>query len=194
MRKPLPRFQAVIFDMDGTITEPVFDFDAIRREVFAATGCTGELETFPPEQRQVAWEIIMRHEQHAAANQMLKTGTRALLESCRAADIPVGLLTLNCRRHVDALVQKFDLAFDCIITREHANPKPHPAPVHEMTQRWQVAPQQTLLVGDYIHDIQCGRQAGTVTCFFQNPGCKDFSRASDITVKSMQELHHVVFA
>ncbi|MFU8780841.1 MAG: HAD family hydrolase [Kiritimatiellia bacterium] len=193
MSKTNARFQAIIFDMDGTITEPVFDFEAIGREVFEATGCTGDIDTYPPDKRQIAWNIIMRHEHHAAQHQAVKPGTHDFLAACRIAGIPCGLLTLNCRENVDALVNKFALAFDKIITREHPNPKPHPAPVKEMTEQWSVLPANTLFVGDYIHDIQCGRSAGTITCFFRNPGCKDFSHEADITVESMHELMQAVF-
>lgn len=188
-----PRFRAVIFDMDGTITEPVFDFVAIGREFLAATGCSGDIDTYPPAMREIAWEIIMRHERHAASRQVMKPGTHDFLARCHEAGVPCGLLTLNCRENVDALIQKFDLAFDIIITREHANPKPHPAPVLEMTSRWGVSPAETVLVGDFIHDIQCGRNAGTATCFFRNPGCRDFSNEADITVNSMKELTATVF-
>lgn len=179
--------------MDGTITEPVFDFDAIRQEVLEATGCSGDIETYPEKERDIAWQIIMRHEHHAAQNQAVKPGTHDLLARCRNASIPCGLLTLNCRKHVDTLLRKFDLAFDIIITREHENPKPHPAPVLEMTKQWGVRPQDTLLVGDFIHDIQCGRSAGTQTCFFANPGYRDFTQEADIAVQSMQELMQAVF-
>jgi len=190
---PTSRFKAVIFDMDGTITEPVFDFEAIDREILEATGLSGDIDTFPPDMREIAWEIIIRHERHAAGRQQIKPGTHDLLALCREAGVPCGLLTLNCREHVDALIRKFNLEFDIIITREHPNPKPHPAPVFEMTRRWGVTPAETLLVGDFIHDIQCGRNAGTATCFFRNPGCKDFSNEADITVSSMKELAAILF-
>jgi len=112
-----PRFRAVIFDMDGTITEPVFDFEAIDREILEATGLSGDIDTFPPDMREIAWEIIIRHERHAAGRQQVKLGTHDLLALCREAGIPCGLLTLNCREHVDALIRKFNLEFDIIITR-----------------------------------------------------------------------------
>jgi len=36
-RGPAPR--AVIFDLDGTLTEPLLDFDAMRAEIGLAPGC-----------------------------------------------------------------------------------------------------------------------------------------------------------
>lgn len=187
------QFQAIIFDMDGTITEPVFDFDAIREEIADATGLTGDIEAFPQKERDLAWQIIMRHEQHAAEQQAVKPGTHDFLAKCRSKNIPCGLLTLNCKKSVDTLLSTFSLSFDHIITREHPYPKPHPAPAQEMINAWGVQPKNTLLVGDYIHDIQCGQRAGTKTCFFHNPGCRDFSSEADMTVTSMQELLQTVF-
>jgi HAD superfamily hydrolase (TIGR01509 family) len=194
MSKSSPSIKAIIFDMDGTITEPVLDFDMIRQEVLEATGCSGDVETYPEKHKKTAWDIILRHEKHAEENQKIRPGLHDFLESCRHHRIPCGLLTLNCQRSVDALIRKYDLMFDIVITREHQNPKPHPAPVLEMTSAWNVAPSATLLIGDYIHDIECGKAAGTQTCFFQNPAAEDFTQHADYTVQSIQQLHKLVFS
>ena len=54
-------FKAVIFDLDGTITQPYFDFDAIRQEIGLARD-SGPLlecmEEMTPEQRLEAERIL----------------------------------------------------------------------------------------------------------------------------------------
>jgi phosphoglycolate phosphatase-like HAD superfamily hydrolase len=48
------------------------------------------------------------------------------------------------------------------------------------------------VVGDYIHDIDCGRRAGARTCFFKTPGSQDFSAQADHAVDSMHALRTLV--
>lgn len=189
-----PRFRGIIFDMDGTITRPVFDFDAIRQEIGLVTGdIAKEIEQLPPEKQRPAWDIIRRHEAEALKRQKLQVGTKPLLNRCRKRGIKIGLLTRNTQASVDQLCTKFNLEFDAVITREYDYIKPHPAPVLHMTEAWGIKPADTLVVGDYIHDLDCGRAAGARTCYFHNPGCPDFSRSADMTVTSMPELANLCF-
>ena len=58
--------RAVVFDLDGTITEPYFDFDAIREEIGLEKN--GEpileaMEKMTPAQRDRAEHILHDHEQ-----------------------------------------------------------------------------------------------------------------------------------
>ena len=184
-----PRYRALIFDMDGTITTPVIDFQRFRQEIgFGPGDVAKEIEDLPKKERDAAWRVIERHERKAEAEQQLQEGTKELLERCRKDDIRIGLITRNVRRSVDRLCQKFDLVFDSIITREFPHIKPHPAPIIHMLTAWEIAAEDTLMIGDYIHDIHCGIAAGTATCFYMNPGCKDFGVHADFTVRSMAEL------
>jgi phosphoglycolate phosphatase-like HAD superfamily hydrolase len=62
-----------------------------------------------------------------------------------------------------------------------------------MLKEWNTAPADTLMVGDYIHDIDCGKAAGTATCFFHNNGKADYTSQADFTVTSMPELEKQLF-
>ncbi|MBT3192259.1 MAG: HAD family hydrolase [Verrucomicrobia bacterium] len=188
------RYKAVIFDMDGTITKPVFDFQRIRKEIGLGAGDVAkEIEDMPEAERARAWRIVEEHERDAETNQELQEGAKPLLERCRADNIRVGLITRNVKRSVDSLCSKFGLSFDHVITREFEHIKPHPAPILHMLAPWRIAPVNTIMVGDYIHDIDCGKAAGTTTCFYLNPGCRDFSDHADFTVSSMQELETILW-
>ena len=46
---------------------------------------------------------------------------------------------------------------------EVENPKPHPEPIELALHRLGAAPEQTIYVGDSIHDMQSGRGAGVMT-------------------------------
>src|SRR5258708_29001083 len=75
----LPR--AILFDMEGTLPEPMLDFPRIKadmgigdRPILEALGEMGLSE------RAVAEATLLRHEQHAAENSALNPGCRELLE------------------------------------------------------------------------------------------------------------------
>ena len=184
-----PRYRAIIFDMDGTITKPVLDFQRIRREIGLGPGDVAkEIEDLTPVQRDRAWRIVELHEREAETKQQLQEGAKALLERCREEGMRVGLITRNIQRSVDSLCLKFGLTFDHVITREFPHIKPHPAPIIHMLEQWKIPSRDALMVGDYIHDIDCGKAAGTATCFYLNCGCHDFGTHADFTVTSMSEL------
>ena len=64
---PAPR--AVIFDLDGTLADPLLDFDAIRAEIGLAPGLPilEQLADATPAARARAEEIMRRHERTAIA-------------------------------------------------------------------------------------------------------------------------------
>lgn len=188
------RFQALIFDMDGTLTEPTIDFGSIRRELgFEPGDLAAQILALPEDDRRRAWQVIERHEEHAMRAQKLQSGAAELLGECRRAGLRLGLLTRNARKSVDHLCGRYRLVFDIVITREFSFIKPHPAPLLRMIETWSLAPDQVLMIGDYRFDIDCGRAAGTRTCFFQNPGQTWYGQDADYTVHSMAELSGIVF-
>src|SRR3569623_562124 len=94
---PVPR--GVIFDLDGTLTEPLLDFEAIRREVGIASGLPilEALESFDAEARARAEVILRRHEMDAIRAATLAAGCSAQLAQLAQRGIPVAILTRNVR-------------------------------------------------------------------------------------------------
>jgi len=68
VRYKIVMIRAVIFDLDGTITRPFFDFDAIREEMGLPADSGPILETMAkmsPDQRKRAEDILSFHENRA---------------------------------------------------------------------------------------------------------------------------------
>lgn len=183
--------KAIIFDMDGTITKPVLDFEAIRIELGLPTleHISHQLSQLSEEKQQAAWHIIHKHEANATERQELQPGFLEVLELCRQHGLKVGLITLNVRHSVDQLCEKFNLQFDEIITREFEPIKPSPEPLLHLLRKWDIEPAESFMIGDYIHDLECANQAEATSCYFNNPGAEDFSEQANYTVDSMTELH-----
>ncbi len=187
------RFKGLIFDMDGTLTIPTLDFNAMRNEIGLPEGdLAQEVFKLPPEKQQRAWEIIERHETQAIQDQRLQDNAEPFLARCRAADIKLGIVTRNERRSVDALCAKYGLEFDSVVTREFQFIKPHPAPILHILKQWNLPPHEVLMIGDYVHDIDCGRAAGTGTCFYHNQGSRYHGEDADFTARSIDDLSEIV--
>ena len=168
-RAPAPR--GVIFDLDGTLTEPLLDFEAIRREVGIASGLPilEALESFAPEARARAEVILRRHEMDAIRAATLADGCTELLAQLAARQVPVAILTRNVREAVDDFVRRFDVRVVGVYTREDGPPKPSPAGVLSLCRTFGLPPSGVWMVGDYKYDVIAGRDAGCRTALVLSP-------------------------
>ena len=188
--------KAVIFDLDGTITEPFFDFDAIRREMGLSEKSGPILEAMGemnPQQRRQAEKILHSHEQQAVQQSRLNNGTRETLEALRAMGIRIGILTRNTRDNALAIEKKHKLNFDAIIDREDGPVKPDAFGVLQICQQFGISPQQTLLVGDYLFDLLCARAAGAVAVLIKNhKDAEQFTQHADYTIDSLEQILPII--
>jgi HAD superfamily hydrolase (TIGR01509 family) len=160
--RPCPR--AVIFDLDGTLTEPLLDFDAMRAEIGLPPGpILEQLEHADAATRARADEILRRHEREAIARATLADGCAEVLAHLGALGIPMAILTRNVREVVDTFSRMFGFSFAAVYTREDGPPKPSPAGVLALCEKMGAVPAETLVVGDYKFDILAGRDAGCAT-------------------------------
>ena len=92
--------RAVIFHMDGTLTEPILDFDAMRAEIGLPDGVPilEHLDGLTAAERAHAEGVLLRHERAAIAQATLADGCADLLGHLRDRDIPIGMLTRNVRQ------------------------------------------------------------------------------------------------
>ena len=189
-------YQGLIFDMDGTLTVPTLDFAAIRAEIGLARSpdLAEQIAALDEAGQRRAWRIIESHEQEAIARQQLQPGCAALLGKCRARGLKLAVVTRNTHLSVESLCQRFGLNFDLVLTRAFRHIKPHPGPVLHILDAWRLAPRDVLVIGDYVHDIDCGRAAGAPTCLFRNPGYTAPGAEPDFVVSSMAELDRLLFA
>jgi HAD superfamily hydrolase (TIGR01509 family) len=188
--------RAVIFDLDGTITEPYFDFDAIRVEI--GIGKDGgpvleAMEKMTPEHRHRAEAILLYHEDKAVAASKLNPGARETLSELHRRGICTGVLTRNRKCNAVAIAEKHDLEFDRIVGREDGPVKPDAFGVRHLCQSFGVEPAETLLVGDYLHDLLCARAAGAIPVLLANhPRAPEFVRHADFVIKNLREVLQII--
>jgi len=188
--------KAVIFDLDGTITEPYFDFDAIREEIGIdrhGGPILEAMEKMTPQQRQRAEAILHFHEEKAVADSSLNPGARETLEALRRRGIHIGILTRNRKCNAHAVAARHNLRFDAVVGREDGPVKPHAFGVLHLCDRFAVQPGETLVVGDYLSDLLCAKAAGAIPVLITNHDrAPEFAHHADFTVQTLHELLPIV--
>jgi len=203
------RLRAVLFDFDGTLTRPgALDFAALKREV----GCPTDrlvlewIEALPAgAQRTAALSALERFELAGAAEAEANEGAEDLVRRLHALGLKVAVLTRNGRLAVERALGRFSLLgaddFDVLITRDDdVAPKPSPEGVSRAAAAMGVLAEETLVVGDFLLDMQAGRAAGAVTAYLTNgadPAAEDGASCPDdadcdFVVHSLAELDGVV--
>jgi HAD superfamily hydrolase (TIGR01509 family) len=188
--------RAVIFDLDGTITQPYFDFDAIREEMGLERDSgpvLEQMENMTPEQRQRAESILHFHEERAVTESRLNPGAQQTLSALRQAGIRIGILTRNRRSNALSIARKHRLRFDAIVDREDGPAKPDAFGVLRLCQQFGVKPEETLVVGDYLFDLLSARAAGAVAVLLANHERADeFTEYADFKIEKLEQVLQIV--
>ncbi len=189
-------FKAVIFDLDGTITQPYFDFDAIRQEIGLSRDSGPLLESMEkmtPQQRVEAERILHYHEERAVTESQLNPGAEQTLSALRVAGIHIGILTRNERDNAFAIARKHNLQFDAVIGREDGPVKPDAFGVLQLCRQFGVEPRETLLVGDYLFDLLSAKAAGAVAVLLANHNqAEEFVEHADFCITNICEILEIV--
>jgi len=182
------RFQAVLFDLDGTLIDSAPDlagtgndmriarglaplpYESFRPMVGAgARGMVGiALQVVPADAEFPALrdEFLARYEQRMTQLTCVFGDIGPLLAELQARGMPWGIVTNKARRFTEPLVRSLGLHANAATvisgdTTPHA--KPHPAPLLEAARQLKLDPQQCVYVGDDLRDVQAGRAAGMGT-------------------------------
>ncbi|MEN6384629.1 MAG: HAD family hydrolase [Phycisphaerales bacterium] len=190
------KIKVVIFDLDGTITEPYLNFDQIREEIGLAHDAgplLEEMNKMTTAQRQKAEQILYKHEQAALENSTLNKGAAKTFEKLAELKIPVGILTRNTRKNAAEVARKHNLKFDAVIDREDGPVKPHPFGVHKLCEYFNITPAQAIVVGDYLFDLQSAKAAGALAVLMKNSQSADkFAPFADFTIDSLTEIIDII--
>jgi HAD superfamily hydrolase (TIGR01549 family) len=188
------KIRGVIFDMDGTITAPYFDFVSIKEEAGI-----GEIDMLDYLRQATGAEyervhaVLMKFEEAGVANAKLNRGARKVLSFLAMRKIPMALLTRNSRKSVDGVCRKLNLKFDVTVTREDGPHKPAPEPIWEIARRWGAKPDEVLIVGDYKWDVLCAKNAGAPCVLLVNgSGEPEWAKDADFVVTKLTDVIEIV--
>jgi HAD superfamily hydrolase (TIGR01509 family) len=183
-----------IFDMDGTLTVAVHDFDAIRAELGLEPKkpILEQLALLPESLARGLYERLDALELELARRARAAEGADRLLDALVARGARLGILTRNTHANALETLRACGLARHfapaCVLGREAAAPKPDPEGVRLLLARWNAQPQQAVMVGDYRFDLLAGRAAGTATVYVDTEREFPFAEHADIAVESLAAL------
>jgi len=184
-------FDAVIFDMDGTLIEPLLNFSAIRRElgVPPEAGILEHLESLPSARSKQAHDALLAHELAAAREAQLMPGALEAVSAVRAAGLKTALLTRNAAPAMRIVLERFPaLAFELAWSREEGPIKPEPDGILRACRRLGAKPQRTACVGDFHYDILAANAAGAVSVLLAAGGRPAFADEADHVIRRLDEL------
>lgn len=155
-----------VFDMDGTLTVAVHDFQHIRRilEIPESADILGHLASLPTLERQQKHAWLLEHERELALNSQPAPGAIELIEHLHNEQRQLAILTRNARElallTLGAIGLRDYFSDEHILGREQAIPKPDPDGLLKIAQSWQVHPQHMIMVGDFQMDLKTAQAAG----------------------------------
>jgi HAD superfamily hydrolase (TIGR01509 family) len=185
--KILPR--AILFDMDGTLTEPMLDFPRIKAEMGIGSGPILEsLAQLDESRHSLAEAVLLKHEKIAAEQSRLNTGCRDLLAWLKSRQIPMALITRNSRISVSTVTTLHGLTFDALITREDGPFKPDPFSLTLACEHLGVRPDEAWMVGDGQYDVEAANAAKIRAVWISHGKPRHFSAEPWLTVANLLEL------
>jgi len=184
---------AWIFDLDGTLTKPVFDFDLIRQRlgISPEEDILAAIEREPAQRQKVMWADLDLLEREYAAQAQPADGVLECLEQLASADCKLGILTRNTHElallSLEAIGAASYFKKQYVLGREHSEPKPSPAGINWLLKQWQAEPQAAVMVGDYHTDLLSGRAAG-VTTVHVDQSARSWPQETDYRTDDLLEL------
>jgi phosphoglycolate phosphatase-like HAD superfamily hydrolase len=98
------------------------------------------------------------------------------------------LFSRNTHDAVKRIMKRLELRFDPVICREHAPFKPDPRGIWQICDNWGVRHDEVLMLGDYLYDIQAGKNAGVRTVLITHGKTWDFAQDADFVLTDFSEL------
>jgi HAD superfamily hydrolase (TIGR01549 family) len=183
------KLKGVIFDMDGTVVDVTYDWNEIREELNSqGKPILFYLKSLEEPEKSEKWKILEEYEREATEKARLKPGIRGFLDLLSKKGIKKALVTNNSQKSASFLLEKFNLEFDCVISRESGLWKPSGAPFQAVLEMLGLEKEECCVVGDSHFDIKASQEAGISNVFILNEDKERFSSMPAEVFSSVEEL------
>jgi HAD superfamily hydrolase (TIGR01549 family) len=187
-----------IFDLDGTLTISAHDFVYIRDQLGleANAPILEALNAMPVEQAAPLWESLNEMEERFAAQSTLMHGAIELLQRLQSRGAQLAILTRNTMPVVEKTLRACGIdhffPHQHILDRDSCTPKPSPDGICRLLDYWQADADDTVMVGDYLYDLQAGKGAGVTTIHLDSQGIFAWPEVADICIREFAEIEALV--
>jgi HAD superfamily hydrolase (TIGR01509 family) len=183
-----------IFDMDGTLTVSIHDFDGIKRILGLPIDrpILEALNELPAAQAAQLHQQLDALELDIAHRATAQVGARELLTKLQSRGDRIGILTRNSKPNAQATLAACGLAeffpVESILSRHCCPPKPSPDGIWQLLSGWKATPERAVMVGDYMFDLEAGRRAGSATVYLDPTGEFPWQELADLPIKTLVEI------
>ncbi|HAA77751.1 TPA: hypothetical protein DCE37_21805 [Candidatus Latescibacteria bacterium] len=163
--------QAVIFDMDGTITQPVIDWLELRDAIKAPpeSSIMEHIRSLTGSEQQRATEILLETELRATEGVDLNEGFHELFAEVCSRGLRTAVVTNNHCAAMQNVLTQHSLRFDVALSRDDGELKPAPDLIKLALDQLDCPADQALGIGDSRLDVQACGAAG-VRCLYLTHG------------------------
>jgi HAD superfamily hydrolase (TIGR01509 family) len=183
-----------IFDLDGTLTVSAHDFEHMRNELGLEpqVPILEALQAMPEDKAAPLWEALNELEFYYAGKASIMQGANALLQKLHDNGRQLAILTRNTMPVVKHTLEACSIdqffPLDHILDRDSCIPKPSPDGIQRLLKFWQADADDTVMVGDFLYDLEAGKGAGVATVHLDTRGDVDWSEFTDIRVEGLGEI------
>lgn len=180
--------------MDGTLTIAKHDFDAIKRELDIPldTDILTSLSKLPTEEAKKKHIQLDLIELEIARLSIPSPGSSELLKELKTQTYNLGILTRNSFPNSIETLKAAGLIdyfhSDFIFCRERALPKPNPEGIYRLMDLWNANPIDTVMIGDYVFDLDAGTAAGVETIYLDPEGKFPFKDSATHCIRNLGEI------
>ena len=183
--------KGIIFDLDGTIVDTKLDFNKIRCDLGFQPGefILEKIDSLPNgEEKEKYHQILKYHELNSVKEATLIDGVADFIEYLKKKSIKMAILTRNYELATKKILEKFELNFTTIFTRDDGPAKPNPWCALKIAHEWEINPKEIMIIGDFLFDIQTGKNAGMQTALYTPIRVPDYAHLADITFNDFSLL------
>ena len=183
-----------IFDLDGTLTVSAHDFEHMRNELGLEpqVPILEALQAMPEDKAAPLWEALNELEFYYAGKASIMQGANELLQKLHDNGRQLAILTRNTMPVVKHTLEACSIdqffPLDHILDRDSCIPKPSPDGIQRLLKFWQADADDTVMVGDFLYDLEAGKGAGVATVHLDTRGDVDWSEFTDIRVEGLGEI------
>lgn len=180
--------------MDGTLTNAIHDFDAIRTELNLPAGkpILESIARLPANEAKRVNKELDEMEYAIASKATAQPHAVELLTLLQKNKCHLGIVTRNGHGIAEATLKACGLndffTSNTIIGRDCASPKPSPEGVELLLSRMSADAAGAVMVGDYLFDLEAGKRAGASTVHLDTSGNFGWPAFTDYGVTSLQCL------
>ena len=211
--------RAVLFDLDGTLVDsledltdavnhirkafshPLLTADEVRQKV--GKGARHLIRQALPDSSDTlidqALDMFLEfNRQHIADKSRLYPGIAEILDEIAAREIRMAVVSNKNEALSSLILQSLGIhdRFECVCGGDtYPERKPSPLPLLKVAEILELAPNECIMAGDSINDVQAGRQAGigSIACTW-GYGSSDELAGADAFAHTPRELLAVIDA